>query len=105
MLRVLDNTAATSTLEFPAGLVARTGELSVDIRHTWIGDLRVTLEHGPHSVVMHDRTGGSDDDLVETWGLSVPEGYDVSGPWRLKVADQATQDEGQLLGWSLTFRP
>lgn len=37
--------------------------------------------------------------------VTLPAGFDTRGAWRLRVADQAAEDEGRLLGWDLTLRP
>jgi C1A family cysteine protease len=75
--------------------------VSVEITHTWRGDLYVTLVRDGHTVVLHDRTGGSADDLVETWTLTDFDGTDMAGTWRLEVADLARYDTGTLEGWAL----
>jgi hypothetical protein len=104
-VRVLDNTDAVSTIDVPTTVAARAATVAVRIQHTWIGDLRVSLEHGGRTFVLHDRTGGSADDLMTTFDVALPDGFDTRGAWKLHVADQAAQDEGRLLGWDLTLRP
>lgn len=83
-------------------------EVSVDIQHTYRGDLEVTLT-APHgvTVLLHDRAGGRQDDLVETWTsddhadlaqlLSRPAG----GDWTLAVVDHAAFDVGVLRSWEV----
>jgi len=105
VLSVLDNTDAVSTVNVGTSIAARAATVAVRIEHTWIGDLRVSLEHGGRSFVLHDRTGGSADDLMATFDVALPAGLDARGAWRLHVADQAALDEGRLLGWELTLRP
>jgi M6 family metalloprotease-like protein len=87
-------------------------EASVDIAHTYISDLRVSL-HSPSGtqVVLHDKTGGSSDNLVTTFtGATTPElrnmdGETISGVWRLKVGDHEGQDLGKLNSWRLVINP
>jgi subtilisin-like proprotein convertase family protein len=87
-------------------------ELSVDISHTWIGDLQVSLVSPAGTAVMlHDRTGGSSDNLVRTYtaattpALANLASQPVAGTWKLKVADREAQDVGKLNDWRLLIRP
>jgi M6 family metalloprotease-like protein len=83
-------------------------EISIDIAHSYISDLRVSL-HSPAGteVVLHDQAGGSSDNLVKTFtGATLPElrnmeGESISGDWRLKVSDHAGRDVGKLNSWRL----
>jgi subtilisin-like proprotein convertase family protein/subtilisin family serine protease len=102
----------------PAGIEDRIGvdargrvesiRISVDISHTWIGDLRVTLvAPGGQSVVLHSRTGSSQDDIRRVFDTtSLPAvaallGHPAQGDWVLRVQDVATRDTGTLHGWKL----
>jgi subtilisin-like proprotein convertase family protein len=79
--------------------------VSVDIAHTYRGDLRVVL-YSPsgRQQVMHDRTGGSADglSLIDIPALTFT-GESRTGSWRLQVIDGAGQDVGTLNSWSLRF--
>ncbi|MCL1035866.1 S8 family serine peptidase [Shewanella submarina] len=77
---------------------------NVDITHTWIGDLIVSLvsPDGTESV-MHNRSGGSADDLVETYELNDFNGEMAGGTWTLKVSDNAGADLGTLNSWGLVI--
>lgn len=89
--------------------------VTVDITHSWIGDLRVTLR-GPSgvSVVLHSNTGSSADDIFGTYSLSGGSltsaeslyafvGEPGAGTWTLEVYDGAGGDTGQLDGWTLAL--
>lgn len=83
-------------------------KVSVDISHTYIGDLRVSLISPSGSVVpLHDRTGASSNDLRTDFDISsTPSllaltGEPVKGEWTLHVQDLALADRGRLKGWSL----
>lgn len=87
-------------------------DVSLDIEHGYIGDLRVTLVTPQGATaVMHDRNGGNQQDLVRTWssvdnpGLAALRGSPVNGDWRLRVQDLAPADTGRLRGWSLAVTP
>lgn len=83
-------------------------KVSVDIAHTWIGDLIVSLvAPSGEEVKLHDRTGSSINDIIKTYdtniapGLQSFAGMEVQGEWKLKVADHASRDIGTLNKWGL----
>jgi subtilisin-like proprotein convertase family protein len=87
----------------------------VDLLHTYIGDLVVTLVPPPgmhsRSVVLHNRSGGPTRNLKRTFdvlttpGLAGFKGKSAKGPWTLQVQDAEVRDEGTLVryGLELTF--
>lgn len=82
--------------------------ISVDIIHTYIGDLRVSLiSPSGTRVLLHNRLGGSANDLHNEFNLrSVPAlqsfvDEPVKGEWQLHVQDLAAADRGRLTSWSL----
>lgn len=75
--------------------------VSVDIAHSYRGDLRVTLSRGETEVVLHDQTGGYEDNLVETFTVESFDGMDMSGAFTMRVSDNASYDTGTLDGWSI----
>ena len=82
--------------------------VSLEVEHPFVGDLHVSLT-GPDgtTAVLHDRTGGSDDDLLdsysteETPALADFVGSEGHGEWTLKVADLAGLDVGKLRRWGI----
>jgi len=76
-------------------------ELSLDISHTYVGDLEITLSKGGISKVVHNREGGSSDDLKKTIVLDEFNGQEASGRWFLKIKDLAGADLGTRNGWGL----
>lgn len=98
-----DRNGVTSTITITEGGTISSLAVHVDIEHTYIGDLTVRLvrvEDG-RSVLLHDRAGGSQDDLVKTYTVSDFNGTDAAGTYQLIVADHARWDSGTLRGWSL----
>ncbi len=84
----------------------------VDITHTWVGDLRVTIESpSGRSVVLHDRSGGSVDNIIQTYEstqlleLANLNGEPIAGTWILHVVDLAGRDTGKLNSWGLQITP
>jgi len=109
----------------PAGIVSTitvdaTGLLSgvsidIDIDHTFRGDLSVTLlSPAGVSVVLHNRSGGSADDIVGNWPETLTVdgpgdlgdllGTEVGGIWALHVVDHAGADVGTLQSWGLNLQ-
>ncbi|MGI5310557.1 S8 family serine peptidase [Rheinheimera sp. WS51] len=94
----------TSIISVPlAGMIFAT-EVGVNINHTWSGDLIVKLtsptgtEH-----TLHNRTGGSADDIIQSWALDTFNNEQMQGDWTLFVSDSAAADTGTLNSWSLTL--
>ena len=84
--------------------------LSVDITHTYRGDLHVRLETpGGVSATVHQRSGGRLDNLKRTYRAAdtpslralVDSGMDIGGTWKLHVVDHAPVDLGKLNSWKL----
>ncbi len=111
--RIPDNDAKgiTRSLECKEeGKIARL-EVSVQITHTYIGDLSVSLiSPEGTSVSLHERVGMGQDNLFATYNeSSAPElaslaGQSIRGTWQLKVADLAGQDVGKLVRWGVRIQ-
>ena len=96
------------TLSFPDNGQLDTIEIELDITHTYIGDLVVRLiSPSGTSVMLHNRSGGSADNLIRAYGvtntsaLQVLRGESISGNWRLNVSDHANVDQGKLNRWAI----
>ncbi|WP_020124570.1 M4 family metallopeptidase [Streptomyces canus] len=102
-----DNGAAVNS---PITVSGRTGNapsnlaVSVDIVHTYIGDLRVQLvaPDGTAYTLKAYGTGGSTDNLNTTYTVNASSEV-ANGTWQLRVQDNAAQDTGYINGWKLTF--
>ena len=75
-------------------------KVTTDITHTYRGDLKVTLTKGTTSKVIFNQTGGSADDLKQTFTATGFSGS-LTGEWTLKVEDTANIDTGKLNSWTL----
>ncbi|PHS39835.1 MAG: hypothetical protein COB07_05400 [Sulfurovum sp.] len=87
-------------------------EISVDIVHTWIEDLQISLRSPSGTdVILHDNVGGSNDNIMETYTetttplLGTLVGQPIDGEWQLQVSDQAGQDVGKLNSWRVVIHP
>jgi subtilisin-like proprotein convertase family protein len=110
-----DGSAAgfAASLALAGGVDVERVQVTLDIRHTWIGDLRVMLvsPEGTESVLI-DRPGrtpgsttgygSSADDIRFTVTSNAFWGEGSGGAWTLKVVDLMTGDTGQVVSWSLT---
>ncbi|QSX79811.1 S8 family serine peptidase [Lysobacter solisilvae] len=100
-----DNT----TVESPITVSGRSGNapastpVAIDIRHTYIGDLKVDLVAPDGSLYnLHNRTGSSTDNIIKTVNLNLSS-EPLNGTWRLRVNDNANLDTGYINSWSITF--
>jgi subtilisin-like proprotein convertase family protein len=113
-LNIPDNNTSgvTSNLAWSLAGTVMDIQVYVNITHTWIGDLEVSVI-GPTgtTVMLHNRTGGSADNLVTSYpdqtqpaqSLDAFIGKLAQGTWKLKVRDLASQDTGKLNSWRLTL--
>ncbi len=100
--------ADRKTVESPIS-VARSGNapstltVNVDIKHTYIGDLKVDLiAPDGSSYNLHNRTGGSADNIIGSYTVNASSEV-ANGTWKLRVYDAARGDTGYIDSWSLQF--
>lgn len=100
---ILDNDArgVSSDVEVPYGFTVQSAKVTVNITHTYVGDLRVVLVHDGKEVTLHANEGGSTRNLDKTYTVDAWNGADGRGTWKLKVIDTAALDTGSLDGWKL----
>ena len=116
-LPITDNNTTVSTITVTDNYCEADVDLPIDITHTYIGDLEISIESPSGTIVtLHNNGGGPADNIVTTYddepgtGVTAPsgpgalsafDGETVQGVWTLRVADQALQDVGTLNAWSL----
>ncbi|MEU0008464.1 M4 family metallopeptidase [Streptomyces sp. NPDC006314] len=79
-------------------------QVSVDITHTWRGDLVIDLV-GPSGTAYRLKnfsSSDSADNVKETYTVNAS-AEPANGTWKLKVQDQAAYDTGTINSWKLTF--
>jgi len=109
-----DNSTTTSYIAINDAYCVGDIDIELDITHTFIADLEVDVTSPSGTTVrLHDRSGGSDDDLhmyYDEQGGDMPdgpgslsdwEGEIVTGTWRMDVTDNANVDTGSLDHWAL----
>ncbi len=101
---IADNATVTSAIPLTCGENASpTSSVEVHIKHTYIGDLVVSLVAPDGTAYpLHNRTGGGADNLDQTYALDLS-GKARSGTWALRVQDTAAQDVGFIDSWTLTL--
>ncbi len=107
---IFDNQTTTSPMTIPSGPDVGTIEVTVDISHTYIGDLIVKLiSPSATEVLLHNGSGGTSEDIVGTYGVNLTAagsladfaGEPSTGTWTLEISDEAGGDTGSLNAWSL----
>ncbi len=89
-------------------------KLSVDIEHTYIGDLIVSIKPpaatGVNAITLHNREGGALDNIKKTYdevnapGLVALKGKSPQGTWTLVVEDREKQDTGRIRSFTLEMK-
>jgi subtilisin-like proprotein convertase family protein len=95
----------SSTLAVTLDAVIGALDLTVDINHTYRGDLEIRLVHPDGTdvqVLAPDSSSG--DDIKATFPVAAFNSKRTQGAWTLKVIDHASQDTGTLNRWSLRFQ-
>ena len=87
--------------------------VGIKIRHTYIGDLTVSLTSPQGTtVILHDKTGSSDDDIITVYpyetapaeDLDAFVGQTAQGQWTLHIADTDAYASGEVIEWVLWFQ-
>jgi subtilisin-like proprotein convertase family protein len=81
-------------------------KVGVDIEHTYIGDLIISLKPpvgmGVPSILLHNREGGGMDNVKKAYdeisasGLVALKGKSPKGTWTLIVQDKESADTGMI---------
>ncbi len=98
-----------ATVNSPIRVTGRSGNapintpVAVNIVHTYIGDLKVSLiAPDGTAYVLHNRTGNSADNINQTYIVNLST-ETLNGNWRLRVNDNSNADTGRIDSWSITF--
>ena len=103
--------ATDDVITFPLDVVVKEIEVSIDIKHTYRGDLKLTLKSPQgQNIVLIDRSGGGADDIVRSFRSSDEPGLfdavigkSAKADWSLKIEDMAKQDVGVLVKWGIAI--
>ncbi len=100
-----DAAGITSVIDIPDAGIAKAIQVQLDVTHTWVGDLQITLEHGGVTATLWDKAGASQQDIEQTFTPAQFSNAEASGAWTLKIVDTAAQDTGTLNRWSVIVSP
>jgi subtilisin-like proprotein convertase family protein len=131
-LGILDNTTVSATMTIADDFVITDLDVDLDITHTWVGDLQITLE-SPAGTQVLIFDGGSDgcsgDNIMDRYNddsanaldcqagadafpladyipsnpLAAFNGESTLGDWTLFIEDTAGGDQGTLNTWTLNY--
>jgi serine protease len=102
---ISDNVTVDSpiTVSGRSGNASSTSSVSVNIVHTYKGDLKVDLVAPDGTLYnIHNRTGSSTDNVIGTFSRNLSTEL-LNGTWKLRVNDNAAGDVGYINSWSITF--
>ncbi|MEV6395216.1 S8 family serine peptidase [Streptomyces sp. NPDC051907] len=103
---ISDNATTESpvTVSAVAGNAPATLQVPVDIKHTYIGDLKVDLiaPDGTAYNLKAYGSGGSTDNINTTYTVNASSEA-ANGVWKLRVNDNARYDTGKIDSWALQF--
>ena len=84
---------------------ARNISVYVNIKHPFIGDLLVQIVAPDGKIAtLHQRAGGSADDINKSYEVTASVKAQAAGTYRLVVNDLARQDVGKLVSWGVDFQ-
>ncbi len=102
---IRDRRTATSTIAVNRSGDAGSITIDVDIKHTYRGDLKITLVSPTGASVVLKDTSSSDsaDNVLETYSVNAA-GVNASGDWKLQVYDRYRGDTGYIDSWTINFQ-
>ncbi|MFD8788454.1 S8 family serine peptidase [Kitasatospora sp. NPDC059599] len=102
-----DNTTVESpiTVTGVTGNAPATLKVGVDIKHTYRGDLVLSLVAPNGTVFLLEDFADSDsaDNVAKTYTVNASAAGPANGTWKLRVKDGASGDTGTVDAWNLTF--
>ena len=98
-----DPTGLTSVIQVPNSLIVDGLDIEISIDHTWLSDLRITLEHDGIVLLLRDQVDNYETNIRETFHTNEFDGMDARGSWNLTVSDHQDMDTGTLNRWSIEF--
>ena len=94
----------SSVINVQDDLIIFDSETYLNITHSYIGDLVVTLTSpAGTTATLHNQAGGSNDDIDQSFSSSAFNGESTLGDWTLKIVDTYAADTGDLNNWAVSF--
>ncbi len=102
-VNIVDRSTVTSAIDVTGNGASGSITVDVDIKHTYVGDLTLTLvAPSGETVTLRQNTGGSSDNINETYNVNSGS-IERNGQWTLRVNDNARQDTGYIDSWTINF--
>jgi subtilisin-like proprotein convertase family protein len=102
-LTIPDLATVSDTITVSSSGTVASVSVTVDITHTYIGDLKIDIiAPDGTSITLHDNSGGSTVNIDQPYAPlfgSIP----ISGVWTLQIHDRDAPDPGVLNSWTLTI--
>jgi hypothetical protein len=98
-----DEAGIVRAIDVPDSFVATSVAVDLEVTHTWIGDLRIVLEHDGVEAVVWDNAGGNGSGIRQAVAATKFKGTQVKGRWTLTVVDSEKADVGTLDRWALVL--
>lgn len=96
-------TGVSSEIDVPVtGSVSKV-TLTVDITHTYSGDVSIFLSKGTKKVTVVEADGSETPNIKKTFVVTGFSGTEAKGKWKLTVRDEARGDTGRLNSWKLAI--
>jgi len=99
------------TIRCDKNFIIQSIKCKIDIKHTFIGDLIISLiSPSGKAIKLHNRNGGSNNNIIKEFTISnLPQlqhfiGEKSIGEWKIKVQDLAQYDMGKLKEWSIELQ-
>jgi subtilisin-like proprotein convertase family protein len=94
------NLIRVSAIEVTEAVDIGTLKVTVDITHTYAGDLTISLRHDGQEVTLQKNAGGSTKNIHKTFVVTGFSGS-IQGTWELLVVDGSERDVGTIDSWKL----
>ena len=103
-LAITSNNTVSDTITVPDSGTATSVSVTVDVSHTYIGDLKIDLIAPDDTTkTLHNRSGYGADDIDQTYAPDFGS-VSIAGTWTLRINDNyAAADDGTLNSWTLTI--
>ncbi len=100
-----NTTGITSVINIPTGLTIQSVSASVNITHSYRGDVQIELISPAGTTTTLKSTSSSDSaaNIIATYAPTTFTGQNSAGNWTLRVKDLASADTGTLNNWNLSI--